>query len=85
MTQKLDQSDSLADILETYKMNTATTRSSNNYGAYQYPENLFPLMISNALKDKVLPLYCNGRNIRYWIIVYEHNQKVWKAFLNRKA
>ena len=64
MTQKLAQTDSFAVILETYKMNTATTRSSNNHGAYQYPENLIPLMISNALNDKALPLYCDGRNIR---------------------
>ncbi len=85
MTQNLAQTDSFAVILETYKMNTATTRSSNNHGAYQYPENLIPLMISNALNDKALPLYCDGRNIRDWIYVYDHNQKIWKAFLNGKT
>ena len=58
------QTDSFAVILETFKMNTATTRNSNNNGAYQYPENLIPLMNSNALNNKALPLYCDGRNIR---------------------
>ena len=64
MTQNLAQTDTFAVILETYKMNTATTRSSNNHGAYQYTENLIPLMISNALNDKALPLYYDAKYAR---------------------
>ena len=48
------------------------TRCSNNYGPYQFPEKLIPLMISNALEDKELPIYGDGKNIRDWLHVYDH-------------
>ena len=62
MTQNLAQTDSFAVILETFKMNTATTRNSNNNGAYQYGES-YSFNDLNALNDKALPVYCDGRNI----------------------
>lgn len=48
------------------------TRSSNNYGPYQFPEKLIPLFLSNAMEDKPLPVYGDGRNVRDWIFVEDH-------------
>lgn len=70
---------------ETYKLNAVTTRCSNNYGPFQFPEKLVPLMISNALADKSLPVYGDGRNIRDWIFVDDHNRGVWATFLKGEA
>ncbi|WP_090798943.1 dTDP-glucose 4,6-dehydratase [Paenibacillus sp. GP183] len=57
---------------ETYGLNVNITRCSNNYGPYQFPEKLIPLMISNALEDKHLPVYGDGMNIRDWLYVEDH-------------
>lgn len=57
---------------ETYDLNINITRCSNNYGPYQFPEKLIPLMISNALEDKELPVYGDGMNIRDWLYVEDH-------------
>ena len=56
----------------TYKLNISVTRASNNYGPYQFPEKLIPLMISNALDDKPLPVYGDGQQIRDWLYVEDH-------------
>jgi dTDP-glucose 4,6-dehydratase len=48
------------------------TRCSNNYGPYQFPEKLIPLMIANALRDRPLPVYGDGLNVRDWIHVEDH-------------
>lgn len=56
----------------TYKMNVSVTRASNNYGPYQFPEKLIPLMISNALEEKPLPIYGNGMQIRDWLFADDH-------------
>ena len=56
----------------TYKMNVSVTRASNNYGPYQFPEKLIPLMISNALDDKPLPVYGDGQQVRDWLYVEDH-------------
>ena len=48
------------------------TRASNNYGPYQFPEKLIPLMISNALEDKPLPVYGDGMQVRDWLYVEDH-------------
>ncbi|HEY1215290.1 MAG TPA: dTDP-glucose 4,6-dehydratase, partial [Bryobacteraceae bacterium] len=56
----------------TYKLNVSVTRASNNYGPYQFPEKLIPLMISNALEDKPLPIYGDGQQIRDWLYVEDH-------------
>jgi dTDP-glucose 4,6-dehydratase len=66
-----------ADLLarayhKTYGMDTVITRCSNNYGPYQFPEKLIPLMISNALEEKPLPVYGDGMNVRDWIYVEDH-------------
>ncbi|WP_242221184.1 dTDP-glucose 4,6-dehydratase [Bacillus cereus group sp. BfR-BA-01380] len=57
---------------KTYGLNINITRCSNNYGPYQYPEKLIPLMITNVLENKTLPIYGTGKNIRDWLHVYDH-------------
>jgi len=57
---------------KTYKMPVMVTRASNNYGPYQFPEKLIPLMISNALEDKALPVYGDGMQVRDWLYVEDH-------------
>lgn len=54
---------------ETYGLPVATARPSNNYGYYQYPEKFIPLLITNLLEDKPVPVYGEGKNIRDWIFV----------------
>ena len=61
---------------ETFGLPINITRCSNNYGPYQFPEKLIPLMISNALEDKKLPVYGDGKNIRDWLHVYDHCQAI---------
>jgi dTDP-glucose 4,6-dehydratase len=56
----------------TYKQPVLVTRASNNYGPYQFPEKLIPLMISNALDDKPLPIYGDGLQVRDWLYVDDH-------------
>src|SRR5271170_2441587 len=56
----------------TYKMPVTVTRASNNYGPYQFPEKLIPLMISNAIDDRPLPIYGDGMQIRDWLYVDDH-------------
>lgn len=57
---------------ETFGLPVNITRCSNNYGPYQFPEKLIPLMISNALEDKELPVYGDGLNVRDWLYVEDH-------------
>ena len=66
-----------ADLLvmayrRTYELPVTISRCSNNYGPYQFPEKLIPLMISNALNDKPLPVYGEGKNVRDWLYVEDH-------------
>jgi dTDP-glucose 4,6-dehydratase len=56
----------------TYGLPTLVTNCSNNYGPYQFPEKLIPLMILNALEGKPLPIYGDGRNVRDWLYVEDH-------------
>jgi dTDP-glucose 4,6-dehydratase len=56
----------------TFKSPVVVTRASNNYGPYQFPEKLIPLMISNALEDKPLPIYGDGMQVRDWLYVDDH-------------
>ncbi|HZH71675.1 MAG TPA: dTDP-glucose 4,6-dehydratase [Mariniphaga sp.] len=69
----------------TYKLPVLITRCSNNYGPYQFPEKLIPLMIINCLKDKELPVYGDGMNIRDWIYVIDHNRAVEMVFENGRT
>ncbi len=57
---------------ETFNLPVNITRCSNNYGPYQFPEKLIPLMVSNALEDRPLPVYGKGLNVRDWLHVYDH-------------
>ncbi|GIO92507.1 dTDP-glucose 4,6-dehydratase [Paenibacillus lactis] len=57
---------------ETFGLPVTITRCSNNYGPYQFPEKLIPLMISRALNDEILPVYGDGMNIRDWLYVEDH-------------
>lgn len=66
-----------ADLLvqsyyRTFKLPITISRCSNNYGPYHFPEKLIPLMISNALSDKPLPVYGKGENVRDWLYVEDH-------------
>ena len=55
------------------------TRCSNNYGQYQFPEKMIPLMINNALNGKDLPIYGDGLYVRDWLYVYDHCTAIWKV------
>lgn len=57
---------------ETFNLPINITRCSNNYGPYQFPEKLIPLMINNALNNKKLPVYGDGKNVRDWLHVHDH-------------
>jgi len=60
----------------TFNLPVTISRCSNNYGPYQFPEKLIPLMIANALKDKPLPVYSKGENVRDWLYVEDHCEAV---------
>jgi dTDP-glucose 4,6-dehydratase len=71
-----------ADLLvrayvHTYGLDAVITRCSNNYGPFQFPEKLIPLMITNALEDKPLPVYGDGMNVRDWLHVEDHCRAIW--------
>ena len=64
----------------TYGMPVVITRCSNNYGQFQFPEKLIPLMIINAMNNKKLPVYGDGMNVRDWIYVIDHNKAIDLVF-----
>jgi dTDP-glucose 4,6-dehydratase len=79
-----------ADLLalachKTYGQDVIVTRCSNNYGPYQFPEKLIPLMIIKALRDEPLPVYGDGMNVRDWIHVEDHCSGVIAALFEGKA
>jgi dTDP-glucose 4,6-dehydratase len=79
-----------ADLLvlaygHTFKMDVVVTRCSNNYGPFQFPEKLIPLMIANALEGKKLPVYGNGQQVRDWIHVEDHCHALLAALEKGKA
>src|SRR5699024_974195 len=61
---------------ETYGLPVNTTRCSNNYGPYQFPEKLIPLMINNASKEEKLPIYGDGKQVRDWLHVEDHCEAI---------
>jgi dTDP-glucose 4,6-dehydratase len=63
---------------KTYGLPITISNCSNNYGPYQFPEKLIPLMIINALSSKSLPVYGDGRNVRDWLFVADHCKAIWK-------
>ena len=70
---------------ETYKMPVTTTRCSNNYGPFHFPEKLIPLIIKNILEGKLLPVYGDGSNVRDWLYVEDHCKAIDKVVSNGKA
>lgn len=69
----------------TYSLPVIITNCSNNYGPYQFPEKLIPLMILNALEGKSLPIYGNGQNIRDWLFVEDHARALYKVVTEGKV
>ncbi|MEM7015742.1 MAG: dTDP-glucose 4,6-dehydratase [Pseudomonadota bacterium] len=63
----------------TYGLPVVTTNCSNNYGPYQFPEKLIPLMITNAIQRKPLPIYGQGDNVRDWLYVEDHARALWQV------
>jgi dTDP-glucose 4,6-dehydratase len=79
-----------ADLLarayhETYGLDVVITRCSNNYGPYQFPEKLIPLVIAHAVEGKPIPVYGDGGNVRDWIHVDDHCKAVAAVFLKGEA
>ena len=66
----------------TFGLPVLITNCSNNYGPYQFPEKLIPLVISNALKRKAIPIYGNGKQIRDWLYVEDHARALLKVAFN---
>jgi len=69
----------------TYGLPTLTTNCSNNYGPYQFPEKLIPLLIHNALAEKPLPIYGDGQNVRDWLYVLDHCTAVRSVLAGGRA
>lgn len=69
----------------TYKLPVIITRSSNNFGPYQYPEKVIPLFITNALQDKKVPLYADGMNMRDWLFVVDNCEAIDTVMHKGKA
>jgi dTDP-glucose 4,6-dehydratase len=69
----------------TWGLNYNITNCSNNYGPYQFPEKMIPLMINNALGDKDLPVYGDGLYVRDWLYVYDHCTAVWKVLAEAES
>ena len=79
-----------ADLLvmayhRTYGLPVSISRCSNNYGPYQFPEKLIPLMLANALADKPLPVYGEGLNVRDWLYVEDHARALYKVATEGKS
>ena len=68
----------------TFNLPTIITNCSNNYGPFQFPEKLIPLMIINCIKHKNLPIYGDGKNIRDWLYVADHCDALYSVILNGK-
>ena len=69
----------------TYGMPTTLTNCTNNYGPFQFPEKLIPLMILNALNGKDLPIYGDGQQIRDWLYVEDHCEAIWQVLQNGQS
>jgi len=70
--------------VRTFKLNAKLTNCSNNYGPLQFPEKLIPLMISNLVERKPLPVYGKGENIRDWLYVEDHCEAIWTVIQQGK-
>ena len=70
--------------IDTYHFPANITNCSNNYGPYQFPEKLIPLIINNALHGRKLPVYGDGKNVRDWIHTNDHSRAVWDILTKGK-
>lgn len=68
--------------IKTHNFPAIITRSSNNFGPYQYPEKFIPLIINNAMQNKPIPLYGDGMNIRDWIFVEDNCEAIFQVYEN---
>ncbi len=68
----------------TFNMPLVTTRCSNNYGPYHFPEKLIPLFVTNLMEDKQVPLYGDGKNVRDWLYVDDHCDAIWTVLQHGK-
>lgn len=71
--------------VETHKLNAVITRCSNNYGPYQFPEKFLPVSILACMQKKPIPVYGEGKNVRDWLHVEDHNWAVWLALTKGKS
>ncbi len=71
--------------IHTYSLPATISNCSNNYGPFQFPEKLLPLMILNIARGEPLPVYGDGKNIRDWIYVEDHNRAVWQIIKRGRA
>jgi dTDP-glucose 4,6-dehydratase len=69
----------------TWRLKHNITRCSNNYGEFQFPEKMIPLMLNNALNDKDLPVYGDGLQVRDWLYVKDHCRAIWKVLTEAPA
>jgi dTDP-glucose 4,6-dehydratase len=69
----------------TYGMNTVISNCSNNYGPFQFPEKLIPVIIQNLVARKPLPVYGDGMNVRDWLYVRDHAEALWQVLTRGKA
>src|SRR5688572_16000511 len=69
----------------TYGLNTVITNCSNNYGPYQFPEKLIPVIVQNLLARKPLPVYGDGMNVRDWLYVRDHAEALWHVLQHGRA
>ena len=69
----------------TYGLDSVITNCSNNYGPYQFPEKLIPVIIQNLLHRKSLPVYGDGMNVRDWLFVRDHAEALWQVFLRGRS
>jgi dTDP-glucose 4,6-dehydratase len=74
----------VAAYYHTYGIPVTISNCGNNYGPYQFPEKFVPLMIINIIDDKPLPIYGNGKNVRDWIYVTDHNDAIWEILHHGK-
>jgi len=69
---------------KTYRLPITISNCSNNYGPYQFPEKLIPLMVLSAVENKPLPIYGNGKNVRDWLFVKDHCKAIWTIMQSGK-
>src|SRR5205823_10838685 len=69
----------------TYGLNAVITNCSNNYGPYQFPEKLIPVVIQSCLARKKIPVYGDGMNVRDWLYVRDHAEALWQVLTRGRA